>query len=248
MFMSPAVQSLLILSMMFQGGIRQDLPVHPATDPDPRPQDTEWTSLLDGDDASRHWRVFNGVEFPDNWTLESGVLFCRGGGRDIITREQYDDFELSLEWRISPGGNSGIFFNVAEGPSTPWQTGPEMQILDNAAAHGGSTSSTSAGSNYALHAPSSDVARPVGEYNEVLIRVLGNRVTHSMNGQVIVEYELYSEQWESLVAESKFGKMPGYGRRLSGHIALQDHGDAVWFRNIRIRRLKESPPHGPEPR
>ena len=150
----------------------------------------------------------------------------------------YEDFELRLEWKISPGGNSGIMFGVSETTRRTYEAGPEMQVLDNAGHPDGAAPVTSAGSNYALHAPSLDVTRPVGEWNEVRLIVVERRVEHWLNGQQIVTYQLGSDEWERLVAESKFVQWPEYGRQAEGHIALQDHGNHVWYRMIRIRRIE----------
>lgn len=188
-----------------------------------------------------HWRGFRKDTTPAGWRLEDGVLSFQvvdGGRGDLITRETYRNFELRLEWRVGPAGNSGIFFRVSEDQPATYATGPEMQVLDNDGHVDGKNPLTSAGSNYALHAPPRDVTRPVGEYNEVVLRVEGPRVRHWLNGELVVDYDLWTEEWEAMVAGSKFRSMPGYGRNRVGHIALQDHGDPVSFRNVRIRRLR----------
>ncbi len=154
-----------------------------------------------------------------------------------MTVDQFGDFELRLEWRISKNGNSGIMFRVTGEGDEPWWTGPEMQVLDNGGHPDGKDPLTSAGSNYALHAPVSDVTRPVGEWNDVRIVVKDAHVEHWLNGVKVVEYELWSPDWESRVRSTKFASNPQYGRARSGHIVLQDHGDAVWYRNIRIKPL-----------
>ncbi|MFQ5708922.1 MAG: DUF1080 domain-containing protein [bacterium] len=197
-----------------------------------------WKLLFDGK-TFNGWRGFRMDTVPQGWVItEQGELYFTGEGKgDIMTIEQFDDFELKLEWKISPGGNSGIFFRVSENREASWHTGPEMQVLDNKGHKDGRDPLTSAGSNYALHAPTKDVTREVGRYNEVRIVVQGNHVEHWLNGYKIVEYEIGSPEWQRLVANSKFGKLPDYGRYRKGHIVLQDHGDKVWYRNIKIRRL-----------
>jgi hypothetical protein len=159
----------------------------------------------------------------------------RGG--DLITVDQYGDFELRLEWKIARGGNSGIMFHVTDDAGQTYETGPEMQVLDNGGHADGRDPVTSAGSNYALHAPTRDVTRPIGEWNEVRLLVRGPHVEHWLNGVKLLEYELWSPDWEARVQASKFKTMPGYGRARRGHIALQDHGDRVSYRNIRIKTL-----------
>jgi len=196
-----------------------------------------WRPLFDGK-TTAGWRGFKREGMPASWVVEDRTLFCRGGGGDIITVEQFTNFQLALDWKISPGGNSGIFFHVAEGEhNTVWRTGPEMQILDNAGHRDGQNPATSAGSNYALHAPPTDVTRALGEWNHSSITVNGPLVQHWLNGVKQFEYELWSDEWRALVADSKFASMPDYGMMKTGHIALQDHGDEVWFRNIKIRPL-----------
>lgn len=200
-------------------------------------QQAGWRLLFDGK-TTTGWRGFGKDTFPDQgWKVSDGCLVRTAPGGDIATDEEFADFELQLEWRISPGGNSGIFFRSAAGFRWPWETGPEMQVLDNAEHPDGQDPKTSAGSNYALHAPLRDVTRPVGFFNQVRILADGPRVEYWLNGVKIVEYELESPEWEKLVADSKFKSMPNYGRVRSGYIVLQDHGDKVWFRNIRIRTL-----------
>jgi len=176
---------------------------------------------------------------PAEWLVEDGTLQFRPGGPggDILTRETFADFELELEWRVAEGGNSGIFFRVDEAEPRTFESGPEMQVLDNKGHADGKNPLTSAGSNYALHAPSQDTTRPVGEWNQARLLVRGAQVEHWLNGVKVVEYELWTEDWRSLVAGSKFVEWPRYGLAREGHIALQDHGDPVWYRNIRVRTL-----------
>jgi hypothetical protein len=194
-----------------------------------------WRLLFDGQ-TTNGWRGFDQDTFPDQgWKVSDGCLVRVAPGGDITTDEKFADFELQLEWRISPGGNSGIFFRSAEGFRYPWETGPEMQVLDNAEHPDGREPKTSAGSDYALHAPLRDVTRPVGFFNQVRIVADGPHVEYWLNGVKIVAYELGSPEWEKLVAESKFKSMPQYGRLARGHIVLQDHGDKVWYRNIKIK-------------
>jgi hypothetical protein len=200
---------------------------------------TKSQSLL-GDNPATHWRGYRKAELPAGWQLVDGALTRVGAGGDIITREQYDDFELTLDWKISPAGNSGIFYRVVEDSTlnAVYLTGSELQVLDNTGHADGRIPNTSAGSNFALYAPTRDMTRPVGEWNQVRLLVQGNHVEHWMNGEKVVEYELGSADWKQRVQASKFKAWPRYGSARSGHIALQDHGDWVAFRNIRIRRIK----------
>lgn len=204
-----------------------------------------WIALFDGASAA-HWRGYRREELPRNWTLEDGALafvprfWCSGG--DIVTREQFGSFELELEWRISEGGNSGIFYRVVEsdehGPV--WHSGLEMQVLDNARHRDGRSEKRRAGDLYDLVAGRVDATRPVGQWNEVRIVLDGERLEHWLNGARVLEAQLGTPEWDALVARSKYRKLPGFAKARRGHIALQDHGDRVWYRNIRIRRLERA--------
>jgi hypothetical protein len=201
-------------------------------------QNAGWKLLFDGK-TFNGWRGFKTDRVPDGWRItKNGELYFKPKGKgDIMTADEFGDFELKLEWKISEGGNSGIFFWVTEDDESSWKTGPEMQVLDNTRHKDGVDPRTSAGANYALHAPAKDVTRQAGEYNEARLIVKGTHIEHWLNGVKIVEYEIGSPEWEALVAKSKFATMPKYGRNRKGHIVLQDHGDKVWYRNIRIRPL-----------
>jgi cytochrome c len=195
-----------------------------------------WRLLFDGE-TTAGWRHFRGEAALEGWEVIDGALVRTGPGGDIVTEEQFTDFELSLEWKLEPGGNSGMFFHVTEDHDWVWETGPEMQVLDNALHHDGQDPLTSAGANYALHAPSWDTTRTPGHWNRARLLVRGPHVEHWLNGERLLEYELWSLDWVRSVAASKFASMPDYGKRKRGHIALQDHGDRVEYRNIRIREL-----------
>jgi hypothetical protein len=196
-----------------------------------------WRLLFDGS-TTDGWRGFRRDAMPGGWQVVDGALTRVAAGGDIITADQFGSFELELEWRVAPGGNSGIFFHVTEDADHVWQTGPEYQILDDEGHRDGLLPETSAGSNYALHAPAGAAARPAGQWNHARLVVHGDHVEHWLNGQRIVSYELGSADWEARVAASKFRDMPAYGRARRGHIALQDHGDLVAFRNIRVRDIE----------
>lgn len=202
--------------------------------------DAGWQLLFDGE-SLEHWRGFKMTELPAGWTVDDGAIVFEppesGTRGDIVTREQFENFELVVEWAVTPAGNSGIFFRVSEDAPRTYSTGPEFQVLDNGGHADGKRAETSAASNYALHAPTEDVTRPVGEFNEARLRVDGDQVTHWLNGTKVVEYRLWTDEWKASVAASKFASMPGYGLNESGHIALQDHGDLVRFRNVKVLRL-----------
>ncbi len=196
-----------------------------------------WKLLFDGH-TTRGWRGFRKKAFPDGWAVEDGALTRIARGGDLVSTKQFRDFELALDWKISEGGNSGIMYRVTEGSDATYETGPEMQVLDDERHPDGRAWLTSAGAVYGLYAAPAGVVRPVGEWNQVRIVVRGHHVEHWLNGVKVVEYELESREWESRVAASKFRQWPAYGRAPKGHIALQDHGDRVWFRSIRMRELR----------
>ncbi len=193
-----------------------------------------WRQIFDGTTLTG-WRGYRTPAPPAGWTVADGVLSRTGPGGDLMTSDEFGDFELQLEWKVGPAGNSGVIYRVATGPEQPWHTGPEMQVLDNAKHADGKNPITSAGSNYAVHAPVKDVTRPVGEWNAARLVVRGAHVEHWLNGVKLLEYELWSPDWDARVTASKFATLPGYGRAKRGHLVLQDHGDVVSFRNLRIR-------------
>jgi hypothetical protein len=197
-----------------------------------------WTLLFDGV-TTKGWRPYRGEGAPRGWEVVDGALTRTGQGRDIITEGQYRNFELRLEWKVGPGGNSGIFYLVTEEGEETYHTGPEMQVLDDAGHPDGANRLTSAGSDYGLYAAPAGVVKPAGEWNSVLIRIRYPHVEHWLNGVKVVEYELGSADWSAKVAASKFSEWPGYGKAQRGHIALQDHGDWVAFRGIKLRELPE---------
>ncbi len=171
--------------------------------------------------------------------MENGLLKTIVGGEvvDLMTKEQFQDFELTLDWHISPGGNSGIIYRVAEKGANSYNTGPEMQVLDDAKHKDGQNPKTSAGALYALIAPTNKVLQAVGEWNHARLVVRGNHVEHWLNGRKVVQYEFGSEKLKSLIAESKFKDMPDFAQEKIGYICLQNHRDEVWYRNIKIRRM-----------
>jgi hypothetical protein len=194
-----------------------------------------WRLLFDGH-SLQGWQPYRSGSMA-GWKAENGVLSRVGAGGDLVTVERFSDFELRLEWRLEKGGNSGIFFRVTDEGEQAWHSGPEFQILDNAVHRDGKNPLTSAGSNYAVNPPVRDVTKPIGEWNSVRLIVRGTHVEHWMNDVKLLEYEFYSPDWEARVKASKFGKIPIYGRAASGRIALQDHGDPVWYRNVKIKPL-----------
>jgi 3-keto-disaccharide hydrolase len=204
--------------------------------------DNSWINLL-GEDSRELWRGYKGETWPAGWELCDGVLSRTAGGDDLMTKAVYNDFDLRLEWKISPGGNSGVMYHVSTGDDAPYYTGPEYQILDNQGHPDGGKSETSAGSLYALYSPPKDFTCPVGRWNTARIVVCGNRVEHWLNGHKVVDCRVGNDDWNQRVAKSKFADWPKFAQNHEGYIVLQDHDAPVWFRNIFIRDLskKRSP-------
>lgn len=198
---------------------------------------TQWRSLFDGRTLAG-WRGFRMDSAPAGWRVEDGAITRVGRAGDLVTEEQFANFELEIEWKVAPGGNSGIMFRVTEESEETYHSGPEMQVLDDSAHRDGLSRLTAAGANFGLYPAPAGVVKPAGEWNAVRLVVNGAHVEHWLNGVQVVEYELWSPEWEAKVAASKFAEWPGYGRARSGLIALQDHGDRVAYRNIRIRVLR----------
>jgi len=186
------------------------------------------------------FRGFHKDSFPEGyWTCQDGILrSIRGKRMDLITREKYEDFDLELDWKLEPGGNSGIFIGVSEAtPETYW-SGPEMQINDDLINPDGKTPNTSAGAMYDLIAPNEKKRlNPVGEYNHAGVISRGGHVEYWLNGAKILEYDWESPAMRELINQSKFKDASYFMKDRNGYIGLQSEGDEVWFRNIRIRRL-----------
>ncbi len=199
-------------------------------------RDGEWRALFDGRSLEA-WRGFGSSRVPPGWQAVDGALTRVAEAGDLITREEFGNFELALEWNVADGGNSGILYRVTENATATYQTGPEMQVLDDARHRDGRSRLTAAGAVYGLYPAPAGVVRPAGEWNAVRLVARGNQVEHWLNGRKLVEYEIGSRDWLTRVAASKFRQWPEYARAGSGHIALQDHGDRVAYRNIRIRPL-----------
>ena len=196
-----------------------------------------WRLLFDGTSTAA-WRGYKKETMPDGWQAVDGALSRVGDAGDIVTREQFRNFELSLEWKVAPGGNSGIFYRASEDDDAIYWTAPEMQVLDDAGHRDGGDRLTSAGALYGLYPAPPGLAKPAGEWNHVRIVANGNHVEHWLNGTKVVDCELGSADWEARVKASKFAPHARFARNAEGHIGLQDHGDAVSFRNIKIRVLQ----------
>ncbi len=205
-----------------------------------------WKLLFDGA-STAGWRNYRKDALSPAWQVRDGALVrAAAGAGDIVTAEQYGFFELMLDYRIAPGGNSGIMFRVTEENPAPWHSGPEVQVLDNK----DGKDPQRAGWLYQLYPPGKnpatgatlDATRPAGEWNTILLRVGPEQGEVYVNGLRYSQFRLGSDDWKKRVAESKFAKFPSFGTAEKGHICLQDHGDEVAYRNIKIRPLPQQDP------
>jgi hypothetical protein len=200
-----------------------------------------WKLLFDGKETSG-WRAYAHTDFPkQGWVIEDGCLKNEAGahGGDLVTTQQFTDFDLKFEWRISPAGNSGVKYLVKEGKSGKAGVGFEYQVLDDEKNEDAKVGpNRMAGAVYDVIAPNeSKRVKPVGEFNQGEIVVRGNHVEHWLNGAKILECELGSPALKEAIAKSKFAKITWFGQKRPTVILLQDHGDAVWFRNLKIKEF-----------
>jgi uncharacterized protein YceK len=203
-----------------------------------------WKLLFDGR-TTNGWRGYKMNAMPPGWQVIDGAMVKvkpgeggkgAGGGDDIISVEEFGDFELVVDWKIVPDGNSGILYRVTEDAVTSWHVAPEMQVLDNTK-YPDRKKSQLAGALYDLYAPERDVTKPVGQWNTAKVVAKGKHVEHWLNGVKLLEYELGSEDWNRRIADSKFNDMPKFAQAMKGHICLQDHSNRTEFRNVKIRPL-----------
>lgn len=191
-----------------------------------------WKLLFDGK-TTNGWRNYQKTDIGPGWKVENGEL-VRGTekGGDIVTADKYGAFELSLDYNISPGGNSGLMYHVTEESRLPWHTGPEVQIQDVASA---AKDPQRSGWLYQLYKSEKDTTKPAGEWNTLRILVTPEKCATWMNGELYYEYVKGSKDWDEKVAKSKFATQANFGKPTSGHICLQDHNNPVKFRNIKVR-------------
>jgi 3-keto-disaccharide hydrolase len=199
-------------------------------------QSSGWQLLFDGTDL-KHWRSYQEQHVNKSWEIENGCLTTTGWGGDLISRQQFADFELKLDWRISASGNSGIFIRGDESGKTIHHTGFEMQVIDNAGHRDASNPSHRAGAYYDMIAPPEDSSLPALEWNAVHIIARGPHIEFWLNGRQSAKFELASPEWQALYGASKFIDRPDYGTLLRGHIGFQGHWNTVWFRNVRVLEL-----------
>lgn len=201
-------------------------------------QQAGWRLLFDGKDLSQ-WRNFKQTDLSDKWVVEDGALKLSGkGAGDILTKSQYRDFELKLDWKIATGGNSGIFVLADESGQQIYSHAPEIQILDNKLHADNKVASHLSGSLYDMLASPPASHKEAGQWNQVTIRLLHGELTVWQNQVQTAKIKIHSPEWQQRVASSKFASWPGFAANTTGHIGLQDHGDVVWFKNIKIKELK----------
>jgi len=204
----------------------------------------DWTPLFDGKTLNG-WHSYGKNTPGSDWSVDSNAIHLQpatngGGGGDLISNDEYGNFDLKLQWKISKAGNSGILFYVQEDTTRykeTYFTGPEMQVLDNNGHPDAKIIKHRAGDLYDLITSKPETVKPVGEWNDVEIKSQDSTITFWLNGTQILTTKLWDDNWKKMVANSKFKQWPDFGTFTKGHIALQDHGNEVWFRNIEIKRL-----------
>ena len=203
----------------------------------PAEQQAGWRLLFDGK-TTAGWRGYRSAVMPAGWQVVDGALSRVEQATDIVTVDQFRNFDLSLEWRLTtPGANSGIFYRATEASDQIYFSGPEMQVLDDDVHPDGKSQLTSAGAAYGLYPAPRGAVKPLGEWNTARILVDGDHVVHWLNGVKMADYVLGSPDWLARVAQSKFSKWPEYGKAKQGFIGLQEHGNPAAFRSIKIRVL-----------
>ncbi|MEO5568944.1 MAG: DUF1080 domain-containing protein [Gemmatimonadaceae bacterium] len=204
-----------------------------------REQREGWKLLFDGKRLTSTWRAYQADTIGPEWRIVDSILTKTRPGDDIVTREQFGDFELAFDWKVSPRGNAGVFIRATEAESKIYWSGPEFQIADDSLTPDSRNPLTSAGAAYGLYAPPKGVAKFGGAWNKSRIVARGPHVEHWMNGQKTIEYEAWSPEWKAKVAGSKFNEYPKWGLAKSGFIGIQgDHGGTLELKNIKIRVIK----------
>lgn len=195
-----------------------------------------WKLLFDGK-TFNGWRNYNAKGVKDGWKIEDGTMKHTKGGKDLMTEEQYENFELKLEWKIAEGANSGIFLGVREIKDKISRSGIEMQIIDNERHPDAKNEKNVSGACYALYKPPVGADKKAGEWNQVRILKVGSHYQFFQNGVKTADFDLESTEFINLIAEAKFKDWPHFARYRKGHIGLQDHGDVVYFRNIKLKEI-----------
>ena len=201
-----------------------------------------WVALFDGT-SMKGWRSYQNKP-ANSWSVKDGLLSNKGNKdtsvkhADLITEKEFENFELRVDWKIAPQANSGIIYMVTENYPSSYQSGPEYQLLDDQGYPEKIENWQKTGANYAMNPPTIDATKPAGEWTHTVIIVDHGKVEHWLNGQLVVAYTLWNEEWQKHKASGKWKDTKGYGQSAKGHIALQDHGGEVWFKNILLREIK----------
>lgn len=193
-----------------------------------------WKLLFDGKSIAQ-WRGFKVKGVPAGWQVVDEAITQVAGGPDLVSLDQFGSFDFRFDWRVAPGSNSGVMFHVSETGEETYHTGPEYQVLDNLRHEDGKNILTSAAACYGLYAPPNDVSRPANAWNEGRIVINGTRGEHWLNGQQTASFDMGSADWKAKVAASKFNEWKAFGTFARGHLALQQHGGGVAFRNLKIK-------------
>ena len=223
-----------------QMGLDPNAPLNTLTE---KEKSAGWTLLFNGNDFCG-WHGYNMEGIPSEWLIEDGTMtmnYVDGAeSQDVITNKTYKNFALSLEYKLTPGANSGIIFQVKEDPKYqyPYETGPEFQVIDDLGWPGGLEDWQMNGSNYAMYVAQGEFNKPIGEWNTVFLVVNNNKVSQCVNGVKVVEYEKYTDDWTQRRNSGKWQSYPDYGKFDEGHIALQNHGTTVFYRNIKLKELE----------
>jgi hypothetical protein len=209
------------------------------TRPLPSPAPGPWQALFDGR-TTAGWRGWQQQTMPAGWQVVGGALTRVDKAGDIVSLRAFDNFELEAEWKIAPKANSGLFYRVVEHPDDTemWMAAPEYQIIDDAGYPEPLKPTQKTAANYDMQPPGKDATRPAGDWNTTRIVVNGAHVEHWLNGQLIVAYDLWTDEWKQMVARSKFKDHPHYAAATRGAIGIQDHGDWIAFRTVRVREYK----------
>jgi hypothetical protein len=198
-----------------------------------------WKLLFDGT-TTNGWRIYQNKKV-DDWDVKNGELYCKVEGvskrADLITNDKYENFEFQIDWKIAPKENGGIIYMVTEDNGATYESGPEYQLIDDEGYPEKIKDVQLSGANYDMNPPTTKVVKPVGEFNHTKIVINKGHVEHWLNGTKVVDYQLWTPEWEQIKAKSKWRDVKTYGMSKIGHIALQDHGGGVWFKNIKIKPL-----------
>ena len=228
---------------------KEEVKSEPSTSSNPLLTEEEqkdgWQLLFDGLSTDK-WHSYGGKPVGNAWTISGGALHFDGSqkkdtiAQDIVSNEEFENFHLKLEWKVDSNGNSGIMFYVNEDTAInkkPYWTGPEMQVLDNAGHPDAKILKHRAGDLYDLISSSKETVKPALEWNQAEIKSVNGKLDFYLNGENVVSTQMWDDNWKKMIAASKFRQWPGFGTYKKGKICLQDHGDKVWFRNIKIKKL-----------